>query len=276
MEEEPKRLPPRLAVRQRLFALSLNQCAFPGCQTSLVDHQGVFVGQLCHIEAALPGGERFNPLQSNEQRRAFENLVLLCYPHHCVTNDVSAYPPDRLQAMKQQHEQAAFSAPLNAALTDRFLDESLRNEFAMPRNLEQLDLRGLEQDFFDHSTVLLTRIAEQPQMTRSLYAHSFRRAIAGDLFMCFALSELEVALRVPAGALDAHVGILIRAGLLTEGDPDNDWRQLPIRGPRFFFCGLDHVDNGIYLLYLIYGRFRNEPESILDLFENLNFSLLER
>lgn len=276
MEEEPRRLPPRLAVRQRLFALSRNQCAFPGCQASLVDHQGVFVGQLCHIEAALPGGERFNPHQSNEQRRAFENLVLLCYPHHCVTNDVSVYKPDLLRVMKQNHEQAVFSPTLDGALTDRFLDQSSRNEFAMPRNLGQLDLGGLEQDFFDHAPVLLTRIAEQPQMTRSLYAHAFLRAIAGDLFMCFALSELDIALQAPTGALDAHIGILIRAGLFTEGDPDNDWRQLPIRGPRFFFCGLDRVDNGIYLLFLIYRRFRNEAESILDLFENLNFSLLER
>ncbi len=276
MQEEPKRLPPRLAVRQRLFALSRNQCAFPGCQTSLVDQQGTFVGQLCHIEAALPRGERFNSKQSNEQRRAFENLVLLCYPHHCVTNDVSAYPPDRLRAMKQDHEQGAFAAPPNGALTERFLDESLRNEFNMPRNLGQLDLGGLEHDFFDHAPALLARIAEQPQMTRSLYAHAFRRAIVGDLFMCFALSDLKVALQAPAGALDAHIGILIRAGLLVEGDPDNDWRQLPIRGPRFFFCGLDRVDNGIHLLYLIYSRFRYEPETVLDLFENLNFSLLER
>jgi hypothetical protein len=275
MEEEPKRLPPRLAVRQRLFALSRNQCAFPACTASLVDDQGLFVGQLCHIEAALPGGERFNPRQSNEQRRAFENLILLCYPHHRATNDVLAYQPDQLRAMKQNHEQAALSAPLNGTLTDRFLDESLRNEFKMPRNLGQLDLRGLEQEFFDHAPVLLKRITEQPQKTRSLYAHAFHRAIAGDLFMCFALSELEIALRVPAGALDAHIGILIRGGLLIEADSDNDWRQLTIRGPRYFFCGLDRVDNGIYLLYLIYRRFHNEPESILDLFENLNFSLLE-
>lgn len=276
MNEEPKRLPPRLAVRQRLFALSRNQCAFPGCPSSLIDLQGVFVGQLCHIEAALPGGERFNPRQSNEQRRAFENLILLCYPHHRATNDVSAYPTYRLQAMKQNHEQAILSPPLNGALTDRFLDQSLYNEFAMPRNLEQLDLEGLEQGFFDHAPVLLTRIAEQPQMTRSLYAHAFLRAISGDLFMCFAQSELAIALQTSTSVLDGHIGILIRAGLLTAGDPDNDYPRLPILGPRFFFCGLDLVDNGIYLLSLIYQRFCNEPESILDLFENLNFSLLER
>lgn len=276
MEEKPRRLPPRLAVRQRLFALSRNQCAFPGCPSKLIDDQGVFVAQLCHIEAALPGGERFNERQSNEQRRAFENLILLCYPHHCKTNDVSAYPTDQLQAMKKDHEAAVLSQPLDGGLADRFLDQSLRNEFTMPCNLEQLDLQGVEQEFLDHAPVLLSRIAEQPQLTRSFYAHAFRRAIAGDLFMCFSLSELEIALQSPPGALDVHIGILIRAGLLTKGDPNNDWRGLLIRGPRFFFCGLDHVDNGIFLLYLIYQRFSNETESILDLFENLNFSLLER
>jgi hypothetical protein len=39
---------------------------------------GVFIGQLCHIEAAEEGGQRFNERMTNEERRAFENLLLLC------------------------------------------------------------------------------------------------------------------------------------------------------------------------------------------------------
>lgn len=276
MEEKPQRLPPRLAVRQRLFALSQNRCAFPGCTSNLVDETGVFFGQLCHIEAAMPGGERFNPQQSNEQRRSFDNLILLCYPHHRITNDVLKFPTEALQAMKRNHEQAAWGAPLPGRLAERFLDQSLQSEISMPRNLGQIEVEGLEQDFFEHAPVLLTKIAQQPQLTRSLYAHAFVRAIIGDLFMCFALPELEITLQQPVGVLDAHLGVLIRAGLLTEGDQDSDSREFAMRGPMFYFCGLDRVDNGIYLLFLIYQRFRNEPELILDLFENLNFSLLER
>lgn len=48
----------------------------------MIDLAGHFVGQLCHIEAAEPGGERFNHVMTNEQRRAFENLTLICYAHH--------------------------------------------------------------------------------------------------------------------------------------------------------------------------------------------------
>ena len=54
----------------------------------MIDDDGTFVGQVCHIEAAEKGGERFNEKQTNEERRNFANLMLMCYDHHRVTNDV--------------------------------------------------------------------------------------------------------------------------------------------------------------------------------------------
>ena len=42
----------------------------------MMNEQGVFVGQVCHIEGAEEGGERFNPRMSNEERRAAANLML--------------------------------------------------------------------------------------------------------------------------------------------------------------------------------------------------------
>lgn len=65
---------------------------------------GDFVGQICHIEAAEPGGERFNILQTNEQRRHVSNLVLMCYDHHVHTNDVGKYTVDVLKRIKRDHE----------------------------------------------------------------------------------------------------------------------------------------------------------------------------
>ena len=60
------RLSPRAEVLRALFARSGNRCAFPGCNAVLVNERNQFVANVCHIEAAEEGGERFNPLQSDE------------------------------------------------------------------------------------------------------------------------------------------------------------------------------------------------------------------
>lgn len=89
---------------KRLFALSGNVCAYKGCDQCMVDPIGTVVGQICHIEGAEPGGERYNPNQSDDERRAFENLILLCANHHIITNDVEVYTVPILQKMKSEHE----------------------------------------------------------------------------------------------------------------------------------------------------------------------------
>src|SRR5437879_11220425 len=95
VSEEVKRLQPKPEVLRELFLKSGNLCAFPGCNHLIMDPDGVFIGQLCHIEAAEKGGERFNPNQTNEDRRALDNLVLFCYEHHAVTNDAQEFPVAR-------------------------------------------------------------------------------------------------------------------------------------------------------------------------------------
>lgn len=98
------RLSPKVDTVRALFARSGNQCAFPGCTQPLINDRNQFIGQICHIEAALSGGERYNPNQSDEDRRAYNNLLLLCYPHHVETNDVTEYSVGTLRQFKMDHE----------------------------------------------------------------------------------------------------------------------------------------------------------------------------
>lgn len=100
------RLSPTLEVLRALFAKSGNVCAFPDCVHPLIDDENLFVGQVCHIEAAEPGGERYNPAQTADQRRGYDNLLLLCYRHHIVTNNTDVYTVERLRTMKAAHEAA--------------------------------------------------------------------------------------------------------------------------------------------------------------------------
>ncbi len=74
---------------KRLFALSGNICAYPGCEVPIVERNGVVTGEICHIKARKPGGPRFDAIQSEKDRHEFGNLILLCGRHHKI---VDAHP----------------------------------------------------------------------------------------------------------------------------------------------------------------------------------------
>lgn len=94
----------------RLYSLSGNQCSFPDCNERLFNGKGRNFSNICHIEAASPGGERYNVHSTDDYRRSYENLILLCEKHHTETNDVGEYPVDVLKKMKREHE-AKFLKP---------------------------------------------------------------------------------------------------------------------------------------------------------------------
>lgn len=89
---------------KRLFALSGNECAFPGCHVKMVNKNNAKDSNICHIEAANKGGERYNPAMSDAQRADYPNLILLCPQHHDETNNVDKYTVNILKEMKAQHE----------------------------------------------------------------------------------------------------------------------------------------------------------------------------
>ena len=90
---------------KRLYALSGNQCAFPDCSQNFVSWEnGTNLSNVCHIAAAEPLGQRYNPNSDDDYRRSFENLILLCANHHIETNDTIKYTEKLLQDMKRNHE----------------------------------------------------------------------------------------------------------------------------------------------------------------------------
>ena len=99
------RLDPTPKTKMRLYALSGNQCVFPDCPVTFVSPEDeTNISNICRIEAAEEGGERYNPNSNDEERRSFENLILLCPNHHKVTDDVHAYTVEILREMKRTHE----------------------------------------------------------------------------------------------------------------------------------------------------------------------------
>lgn len=103
MKKATRISPSRATVRQ-LYLKSGNRCAFPNCTKFLFNETGTFIGEICHIEAAEPGGERFNSSQSPQERADFENLLLMCHDHHLETNDVGKFDVARMKKIKSMHE----------------------------------------------------------------------------------------------------------------------------------------------------------------------------
>ena len=122
------RLKIRASTIRQLFSSSGNQCAFPGCTHELINHRHQFVAQVCHIYAASFGGERYNPDVSDDDLRLPENLLIMCYAHHVETNDVDAYPSERLKKIKLRHERQ--NAPLDFSVPKIALEEAIAQESA--------------------------------------------------------------------------------------------------------------------------------------------------
>lgn len=96
-----------------LFARSGNRCAFPKCRAPMA-LDGTLTGEICHIKGARPGSARFDPGQTDVERHAYSNLVLMCPTHHTVIDDdEDAYTVERLYKIKTEHE--AQSAPIPEA-----------------------------------------------------------------------------------------------------------------------------------------------------------------
>lgn len=93
---------------RRLDTLSGNQCASPTCENSLVAIDGItLISQICHIEAASEKGPRFNPDMDDDDRRHYNNLVLLCSECHNIIDNKeneARFPVALLKEWKITHE----------------------------------------------------------------------------------------------------------------------------------------------------------------------------
>lgn len=107
--------PSQITIK-RLFALSGNICAFRKCTQTLIDERsGSVLAEICHIKGKRPNSPRYDVSQNDEERDAFENLILMCPIHHkIIDDDEISYTVERLQQIKSNYEsRPTASAQLN-------------------------------------------------------------------------------------------------------------------------------------------------------------------
>ncbi|GAB3602504.1 ABC-three component system protein [Microbacterium aureliae] len=121
------RVPP--AQEKVVIARSGNKCAYPGCALNLtIDPKAggdrpKATGKVAHIAAASPGGPRYDPQMTSEERGSAENLIYLCGPHHdAVDTQLEYHTRAFLLETKRAHE-AAVERAVRSALGEVTYEE---------------------------------------------------------------------------------------------------------------------------------------------------------
>lgn len=273
IKEEVKRLAPTPTVLRELYLKSGNQCAFPGCKELMVDNDGIFVGEVCHIEAAMPGGQRFNLNQTNEDRRKFENLMLMCHKHHRITDDINKYTVEVLKEIKINHENkyTDIEKKISEKIKDYTKDDEVRkpetlngmNEY-FKWNLSLEDLEVTKNDVISFGNIL-----------KSLPEHS--RKLLG--IICERVEEETSSWRV-----DYKVPII---EIVQVCEINNDYfRNIFSVIERYNLCFIEKDWDDINKIYLGKGAYDNWWNDIIiycrekgielsDIIVDLNFKLLD-
>jgi hypothetical protein len=121
------------AVVKRLYALSGNRCAFPGCETRLTDQVApggppTNLGKIAHIVGLGRQGPRADVAIPVADLNRIENLILLCGVHHdLVDANPRIYSVEVLAAYKANHEARieGTSMPTLPPMTTETVDLSL-------------------------------------------------------------------------------------------------------------------------------------------------------
>lgn len=100
---------PTDATAKYLYAHAY-RCAYEGCQRPLyrVDEQTgarTLNSRICHVNARRENGPRWDPLQSADDNRSEQNLVLMCIEHASAIDDpatVYSYSAERLHEWKSK------------------------------------------------------------------------------------------------------------------------------------------------------------------------------
>jgi len=241
--ETPKRLTPRAEVTRRLYLASGNRCAFPQCEEALMRPDAVLVGEIAHIEGALPDSKRFNAKMSNEQRRNYDNLLLMCGTHHTVIdNDDKSWTVVKLRELKRTHE-AVYTAAIDQ-LRRQVGDVTEGVTFIPAANgLAILDADGLDAAQLEECRKDIHGFAERlshiPSDARSVLALIVARGDETPAHMLHShwSGEFQIPVRVlrsiadcTAPQLRQHIEVLEHFALLYRDDERSDGPPLYVVG----------------------------------------------
>lgn len=191
-----------------------------------MNENGKFVGEVCHIEAAMPGGERFNPNMTNEDRRSFGNLMLMCHHHHVVIDDVEKYNVEKLKEMKRNHE-AKYSGIIGQMMNS-ITDYGMSLEYTPCCNCKKisriLDWGLTNEENRENAAVLdkhLQKLLDLPIETRQLLGIMVMRSYRDHCGCIVPIHEVEKATGLKPESIIQNIEILERRRIASEIDVED-------------------------------------------------------
>lgn len=254
-------------ILRELYLKSGNICAFPNCLHPIMNSEGVYVAQICHIEAASPKGQRFNKSLTDDQIASYENLLLMCYRHHKETDDVTKFPVEKLREIKKSHE-AKFSSVIDALAND-VIDTSQIANLKIPSTLSSL-VNAKEIDdsevevFLKELNLLGDSLRQLSPTTRKIFLFALNRQNNCKL------GFFEFLESVSLPKLDAynHIRSLENSNLIRDNqDSDIASRTIeivpvtrespfPISILAYQYCKSKNIDAGTLFLHLDFSSLK--------------------
>jgi hypothetical protein len=136
-------------TEKALFRMAAGTCYFPKCDTPIITevNDTPIVGvEIAHIRGAEPGAARYEPGMTDEERRAFSNLILLCTLHHKYVDRLAAaeHPVEVLEEWKRENEPSEGLGVLAPRLTEETLLSLLEEVATLRPRVRgvEVELRG--------------------------------------------------------------------------------------------------------------------------------------
>lgn len=161
-------------TKAALTTLSRGHCYYPNCHEPtivFVDGEPIINYQIAHIKDASPGN-RYQANMTDDERRAFANLVLLCKPHHTYVDKTNPddFPSATLQGWKDERESSGVAELRGLdGLTAERLGELIREALAPGARPASADLDwNLDEDDFEIRVANLLRDDDDITLRRFL------------------------------------------------------------------------------------------------------------
>lgn len=96
-------------TKGNLFYLSRGVCYFPNCPKPVIEvteGDPLIAVEIAHIRGANANSKRYDADMTDDERSHFDNLMLLCTPHHKLIDGPRSdeFPTDLLLSWKHEHE----------------------------------------------------------------------------------------------------------------------------------------------------------------------------
>ncbi len=238
-------------------------------------------GHVCHIEAAMPDGARFNKDQTNEERRALANLVLMCAGHHAQIDSKkheSTWTVRKLKKIKAEHEKKfkGLDDSLQQAFQDSYVDSTDRlsptsaTSFAeLERLLPECKLRSSQESRrLKQVSDFVRKLGNVPEDERKFMASVIRRATKLDLHegtVCVHVDDVKSTFKIGHTKIKSLGAALGRYGVgsvdLAGSVNDEDEWHVILRDPSDYvawadivqFCDASRCDLDDFVLRLKFG-----------------------